>query len=117
MNRFDKANNRVIKWADKKGILEKATPLTQLDKTLEELLEFREALVAQNNNLEYYINSKGVKVNTQEQIVDGLGDMDVTLKIQCKMQNLDPLYCLEYVLDIIEKREGEMVNGQFVKNN
>lgn len=113
---FKQLNERVIKWANNKGILEKATPLTQLEKTKEEINELNEALVAQNNNLEYYINSKGVKVNTQEQIIDGIGDTLVTMLIQAKKQNLDPLVCLEFVLDIIENRTGKMINGKFVKD-
>tara|TARA_R110000803_G_scaffold10007_6_gene31103 strand:+ start:857 stop:1228 length:372 start_codon:yes stop_codon:yes gene_type:complete len=122
MSRFEKLNGRVVTWAKskeilaKEGVSGKATPLTQLDKTIEEVLELREALVAQNNNLDHYINSKGVMVNTKEQIKDGIGDIDVTIKIQAKMQNLDPLDCLEYVVDIIEKRSGRMINGTFVKN-
>jgi len=32
------------------------------------------------------------------------------------MQNLDPLDCLESALNVIEKRTGEMINGQFVKD-
>lgn len=113
---FKQLNNRIVKWAKDKGILEKATPLTQLDKTIEEVLELREALVAQNNNLEHYVNSKGARVNTREQIIDGIGDIDVTMKIQSKMQNLDSLVCLESVLDIIESRSGRMVNGKFKKD-
>jgi flagellin-like hook-associated protein FlgL len=122
MSRFEKLNGRVGTWAKsigilaKEGVSGKATPLTQLDKTIEEVLELREALVAQNNNLDHYINSKGILVNTQEQIKDGIGDIDVTIKIQAKMQNLDPLDCLEYVVDIIEKRTGKMINGTFVKD-
>ena len=114
--KFKELNERVIKWADQKGILEKATPLRQLDKTFEELMELKESLVAQNNNLEYYVNSKGETVKTSDQIKDDIGDNLVTVLIQCKMQNLNPLKCLEIVLDVIEKRGGEMKNGQFVKN-
>ena len=116
MTEFERLNERVIKWANDKGILEKATPLAQLDKTIEEVLELREALIAQNNGLKYYINSKGVRVNTREQVIDGIGDIDVTMKIQAKMQNLDSLVCLESVLDIIELRNGKMINGTFVKD-
>tara|TARA_R110002051_G_C8769409_1_gene503322 strand:+ start:4679 stop:5029 length:351 start_codon:yes stop_codon:yes gene_type:complete len=116
MSRYKSLNKRVIKFAEDKCILDKATPLAQLDKTIEEVLELREALIAQNNNLEYYTNSKGVKVNTIEQIIDGIGDIDVTIKIQATMQNLKPLDCLDYVLNIIEKRTGKMVKGQFVKD-
>ncbi|AGO47476.1 MazG-like pyrophosphatase [Cellulophaga phage phi19:3] len=115
-NRFKEANSRVILWAAVKGILAKATPLTQHSKTEEEVAETREALFAQANGLENYTNSKGRKVNTKEEIKDGIGDELVTILIQCGLQDLDPLDCLESALDIIENRTGRMVNGQFVKD-
>ena len=85
MNVFKELNERVITWASDKGILKKATPLTQHSKT-------------------------------QEEVNDAIGDTLVTLLIQCRLQNLNPLDCLESALNIIEKRKGIMINGVFVKN-
>jgi len=116
MNRFKELNQRVVKWANNKGILEKGTPLAQQSKTEEEVAETREALFAQRNKLNYYYNSKGVFCDTSDEITDGIGDILVTILIQCKMQNLNPLDCLETALNIIENREGKMINGQFVKD-
>ncbi len=113
---FKELNERVVNWASEKGILIKGTPLAQIGKTEEEVAETREALFAQSNNLQVYINSKGERKNTSEEIEDGIGDQLVTILIQCKMQNLDPLKCLETALDIIEKRTGKMVDGQFKKD-
>lgn len=100
MNRFEQLNSRVVAWADSKGILEKATPLKQAEKTLEEAKELVSA----------------VDFDSVVDIVDALGDVMVTILIQAKMQNLDLLDCLESALDIIEKRTGKMIDGQFVKD-
>ena len=116
MNVFKQLNERVVTWASDKGILKKATPLTQHSKTQEEANELYEALFAQNNDLIFFTNSKGVQKNTQDEIKDAIGDILVTVLIQCRLQNLKPLDCLESALDIIEKRNGEMRNGVFVKN-
>lgn len=117
MIRFEKLNERVVTWASDKGILEKATPLTQHSKTQEEVNELYEALFAQQNDLMYFTNSKGSRKNTQEEIKDAIGDTLVTLLIQCRLQNLNPLDCLESALNVIEKRKGKMVGGVFLKDN
>lgn len=90
----------VIKWADEKGILEKATPLRQCDKTQEEVNELYKAILD----------------NNKEEIADALGDILVTIIIQAKMQNMSLVECLEGAYNIIAKRTGKMVNGQFVKD-
>ena len=42
MTEFKELNHRVITWAKNKGILQKATPLAQMGKTIEEVEETRE---------------------------------------------------------------------------
>jgi NTP pyrophosphatase (non-canonical NTP hydrolase) len=90
----------VIEWAENKGILQKATPARQADKTLEEVEELRAAIADDN----------------REEIADALGDILVTIIIQAKMQNMSLVECLEGAYNIIAKRTGKMVNGQFVKD-
>lgn len=107
---------QIEQWAEDKGILQKATPLSQMDKTFEECQELQEALYFQNNGIESYYNKKGKRVNTQDEIEDGLGDALVTLIIQAKMQSLDIEKCLQGAYDVISKRTGKMVDGQFVKD-
>ena len=80
------------------------------------MIKVFESLLAQANGLEYFTNSKGEYVNTSEQIIDDFGDQFVTMLIGCKMQNLNPLDCLESALNIIEKRNGKIINGVFVKD-
>ena len=86
-------------WAEEKGILKKGTPMSQALKTQEELTEL---LVAINND-------------DRNAIADAIGDIMVTLIIQAKMQKLTIEECLNLAYDIISKRKGKMVDGQFVK--
>lgn len=116
MKEFKELNELVIQWANDKGILDKANPLTQLTKTEEEVAETREALFANQNNLDFYYNSKGTLKNTQEEIKDGFGDILVTILIGCKLSGLDPLDCLETAYNVIKNRKGKMIKGSFVKD-
>lgn len=90
----------VIEWAENKGILEKATTAAQANKTMEECQELIDAI--QDDN--------------RDEISDALGDILVTIIIQAKMQNMSLLECLEGAYNVIAKRTGKMVNGQFVKD-
>ena len=89
----------VEKWAEDKGIFEKATPMAQALKTLEETTELCTAI---NND-------------DRAEIIDAMGDIMVTLVIQAKMQKISLKKCLESAYKIIAKRKGKMINGQFVK--
>lgn len=90
----------VIEWAENKGILEKATTAAQANKTMEECQELIDAI--QDDN--------------RDEISDALGDILVTIIIQAKMQNMSLLECLEGAYNVIAKRTGKMMNGQFVKD-
>lgn len=89
----------VEQWADDKGILNKATPLAQAHKTLEESLELAEA----------------IRTDDDAEVIDALGDILVTIIIQAKMQGVRLEDCLESAYQVIAKRKGKMVGGQFVK--
>lgn len=90
----------VENWAAEKGILDKATPIKQAMKTQEELTELCNAILD----------------NNKEEIKDAIGDIMVTLIIQAKMQGMSIEECLESAYNVISKRTGKMVNGQFVKD-
>lgn len=70
-------------------------------KTQEEVNELREAI--QNND--------------KEAISDAIGDSIVTLLLQAEIQKINIADCLQSVYDIISKRKGKMVDGQFVKES
>lgn len=112
---FRDLENDVIKWAKDKGILDKATPLTQFEKTDEEVGELEVALLAQSKGLdEFSYNKKRFK--TDDAIKDAIGDIVVTLIIQAKMQGLDIEQCLQHAYKEIKDRTGVMKDGVFVKD-
>ena len=100
MDFYFKLQTDIEKWAEEKGILDKATPMAQALKTLEETTELCTAV---NNN-------------DRPEIIDAIGDIMVTLIIQAKMQDLSLEKCLESAYNVISKRTGKMINGQFVKD-
>ncbi len=91
----------VQQWAEEKGILEKATPLKQALKTQEELTELLNAIVDDD----------------QPEIEDAIGDILVTLIILAEMKEVTLEECLNGAYDVISKRTGKMINGQFVKDD
>jgi NTP pyrophosphatase (non-canonical NTP hydrolase) len=90
----------VIAWATQKGIFESGTYKAQALKTLEEVQELQEAIDSDN----------------REEVIDALGDILVTVIIQAEMQELRLVECLESAYNVISKRTGKMVNGQFLKD-
>ena len=116
MKKYTELEPLVIQWAKDKNILDKATPLAQARKTEEEVHELLEACEAQSIGSHNYTNSKGKLVNTQEELKDALGDILVTIIIGAELQGLKLTDCLESAYNIISKRTGKMVNGQFYKD-
>lgn len=116
MKNYQELEKLVIEWAHEKGIMEKATPLAQGLKTLEECDELLEALSAQKSGLTQFINSKGKMMNTQEELKDALGDILVTIIIQSALQDFSLEDCLEGAYNVISKRSGKMIDGTFVKD-
>lgn len=92
--------NKVLKWADSKGIMQKATPATQVNKLLEEVNELKEAI------------NKG----DREEILLELGDVYVVCTILSEMLMTDRQEALNLAYNKISKRTGKMVNGVFVKD-
>jgi NTP pyrophosphatase (non-canonical NTP hydrolase) len=99
-SRIHALSSLIEQWAEEKGILSKATPLTQAIKTQEEVNELYRAILDDN----------------RDEIKDAIGDIMVTLIIQCKMQGMDLQDCLESAYNVIKNRTGKMVDGVFVKD-
>lgn len=124
---YEELSALVLQWGKDKGIFAKSTPLRQLDKTQEELDETREALqklVSLSNQeildeklLTEDIDSLNLEEDALLEAKDGIGDMLVTIILLAKMLNMDSVDCLQSAYDVIKKRTGKMVNGQFVKDN
>jgi NTP pyrophosphatase (non-canonical NTP hydrolase) len=98
--KFEELEALVIQWAEEKGILDKSTSLLQCAKTQEELTETISAL----------------RRNDYPEVVDGYGDLLVTIIIGCALSNIDPVHCLETAYNVIKSRTGKMVDGVFVKD-
>jgi NTP pyrophosphatase (non-canonical NTP hydrolase) len=101
MRSYGELEALVIAWAAQKGILENGTPRAQAGKTEEEVQELIDAIDTDN----------------KEEVIDALGDILVTIIIQAEMQGLKLTECLESAYNVISKRTGKMVGGQFVKDD
>lgn len=113
---FKELETKVLEWAKEKGILDKATPLTQMGKTLEEVNELKNAVINQALGHITMPTKKGNIVNVLDEIEDGIGDSAVTLMIQAEMQGTTLEKCLEKAYNVISKRNGKMIGGVFVKS-
>lgn len=100
MKSYNELEALTIVWAHQKGILENGTPRAQANKTEEEVQELIDAIDTDN----------------RVEIIDALGDILVTIIIQAEMQGLSLIDCLESAYNVIAKRTGKMVNGQFQKD-
>lgn len=127
--KYEELSELVVKWGEDKGIFAKSTPLRQLDKTQEELDETKLALtkIANLNNsladqslfpelIKEKDNSADLYDSYVAEVKDGIGDMLVTIILLAKMVDMDSVDCLQEAYDVIKKRTGKMVNGQFVKD-
>ena len=98
--KYNELEALVISWAEQKKIFEKGNPEAQCDKTFEEVTEL----------------SAAIYENNKEEIIDALGDILVTIIIQAEMQGLKLEDCLQSAYNVISKRTGKMIDGQFVKD-
>ena len=106
---------QIKQWGINKGITGpngKGTLLGQLSKTQEELTETRDAAVRLASSVTQYW-----KEDAKIDLIDGIGDCCVTLILAAEMAGLDFQDCLQAAYDVISKRTGTMINGQFVKNS
>jgi NTP pyrophosphatase (non-canonical NTP hydrolase) len=93
--------NKIKEWGKDRGITINGSPMTQAIKTLEET---QELLLA---------------INTQDKegIKDAIGDVVVTLIMQCELQDFELEDCIEHAYDIIKDRKGYLNEyGDFIKN-
>lgn len=100
MKSYGELEALVLAWAEQKGILQNGTTIAQAGKTMEECTELMVAIARRDD----------------DEIIDALGDILVTIIIQAEMQGVSLTECLESAYNVIAKRTGVMVNGQFVKD-
>ena len=90
----------VIQWAQERGLVTEENAKTQLLKSFEEMGEVARAVLK----------------NQQEELIDGLGDVLVTLIILAEIKGVKLENCLESAYNVIKHRTGKTVNGTFIKN-
>ena len=125
--RFKELEHNVIKWANKKDLIENGNSYAQYAKFLEEGTEI---LVAMNKFETLLKTAADLDVTNEEQLeayrikdkaihnelVDGLGDTLVTLIILAAQYGLELEDCLEYAYNEIKDRTGKTVGGTFIKD-
>ena len=91
--------DKILQWANDKGIIEKGTVLSQLGKLKEEVLELEQAL-----------DSESI-----EAVLTELGDVLVVSTIIAHLLAADLETCLALAHTKNSKRKGIMRDGVFVK--
>ena len=90
----------ITEWGYEKGILPNPSAKAQWQKTLEEVYELADA----------------IDTDDLDEARDAIGDIFVTLVMQCNAWDLTMEECVEQAYNTIAKRTGKMVDGVFVKD-
>ena len=96
----EELQEQVLEWANDKGILKAENALKQFAKFISEAGELGDAIIK----------------DEQDNIIDALGDVQVTIIILAKQLGLDYNHCLETAYNVIKHRQGKTVNGTFIKD-
>ena len=92
---------KIVQWGEARGIVQNSTPLAQWDKTMEELIELRDALILED----------------KDAMIDAYGDILVTLIMGCACADIDLVSCLKTAYNQIKDRKGYLTpEGIFVKS-
>ncbi len=89
MSSFKDVEMKVVRWGEDRGIIQNSTPLAQFEKTIEEVAELNAALQA----------------NDKAAIIDGIGDVLITLTMICGILDLDMTQCYEAAYNEIKDRK------------
>ena len=92
--------DKILEWAEPKGLLNPQIAPQQFIKLVEEVGELGSAILK----------------DKKEEIVDALGDIQVVLTILAKQLDLDLDECLKSAYNEIKDRNGKTINGTFIKD-
>lgn len=97
---FNAIELQVVRWGEARGIIQNSTALAQFGKTIEEVVELGGAIAKDD----------------KEGIIDGIGDVIVTLVMICAILDLDMTKCFASAYNEIKDRKGFLnKSGVFVK--
>ena len=98
---FAELEDAVKQWARDRKIIPNSTPAAQLLKSVSEMGELADATAK----------------NDIEGVIDGIGDVLVTLIIYAELRGLNLAHCLESAYETIKDRRGTLTaEGIFVKD-
>lgn len=121
LNNMNELIEKVEQWAKDRNIVDGCPAIKQAYKTLEECGELIEAVSALSvvEDLKFNYDMKSPieveQAHYNGKIQDAIGDIIVTLIIQCAMQGVSLEECLRGAYNEIKDRKGKLINGQFVK--
>ena len=99
---FANVENDIEMWGYDRGIVQNGKPMGQAIKTLEEATELVDA----------------IHRNDRAAIIDAIGDVGVTLLMQCAIQGVTFTQCLKAAYDQIKDRKGFLrPDGVFVRDS
>ena len=91
---------KVLEWAEPKGLLNPQIAPQQFMKLVEEVGELSNAMLNRN----------------EAEQIDALGDIQVVLIILAEQLGFDLDTCLESAYSEIKNRKGKTINGSFIKD-
>lgn len=97
---FEELESLVLNWGKTRGLLQTTDGKRQLLKCVSELGELCDADLKDD----------------KEGIIDGIGDVLVTLVLYSHIKGLNLTECLESAYNEIKHRTGKTVNGTFIKD-
>tara|TARA_R110000851_G_scaffold183382_3_gene332660 strand:+ start:970 stop:1299 length:330 start_codon:yes stop_codon:yes gene_type:complete len=103
---FETTESLILEWATARNIFTGSSPISQFEKTEEEVRELEDAL--QQDRFAY-------SSSNDLDIKDAIGDIMVTLTTIAHMKGFSLTECYAYAYNDIKDRKGTMVNGVFVK--
>ena len=94
-------DSKIDNWGIERGISINGTPMAQAIKTLEETTELLDA----------------INTNNRAELMDAVGDIYVTLRMQCLVNHISMERCIALAYDEIKDRTGYLrQDGTFVKD-
>jgi NTP pyrophosphatase (non-canonical NTP hydrolase) len=97
---MDELSMAVLAWADERGLIDKENAPRQMLKVMEEVGELAGAMAKKN----------------EEDTVDAIGDVLVTVLILAEQMGLSATKCLGEAYNEIAERTGKTVDGVFIKD-
>lgn len=115
--KYEEFENNIIKWAEQREMLESNIQEVATKPILDELLKSKQLnkLIEEVGELAEDFNKRDASEEHHKHLVDSVGDTLVTLVIFAKQNGLSMEECWNKAWSHIASRQGEMVNGTWVK--